>query len=119
MTKNNFALWIVLIVAVIHGVPSIAGAFLLDEMTVQFRFSSFVAGLLLLAGSWLLFRYRYSSVFVFSASAFIYVLAVLIPAFLKHGASALSFLMGAFYFSVLFRVSLVVAAHFIVKRRNG
>jgi hypothetical protein len=119
MNKPRLALWVVLILAICQGLSSVLGALLVEDTALQFRISALIGGGFLLAGAWLLFRGRYTSVFVFVVSASIYALAVLIPAFLKYGDSALSVLMGAFYISLLFRVALAIAAHFVVRQRHG
>ena len=119
MNMPRLALWIVLVLALCQGLVSSLGALLVHDIELQYRISAFVSGSLLFASAWLLFHGRYTSVFAFGLSASIYALAVLIPAFLKHGSAALSVLMGTFYFSLLFRSGLAVAAHFIIRQRRG
>jgi hypothetical protein len=116
MTKSRSALWGISLLAFVWGLASVIGAFAFEDITLQYKISGFMVGALLLAGAGLLLSGRKGGVVLLSLSAIIYA-AVLMPAFQRHGADALSHLMSTFYFTLAFRFGLATAAFVIVRGR--
>lgn len=119
MTSIRRARWVVALLAAGYGLPSVFGALVLDDITLQFRLASLTIGALLVVGAILLLLEHRAGVVLLWLSAGIYALVMLLPALQRHGLAAFSVLMGTFYVSLSIRIVLAVAAHALLSRRHG
>lgn len=119
MRKTRAFVWLAAILAGAYGLPSLVGAFAVGDVTPLFRAASFVVGSLLVAGAVLLLRAPRVGVCLLWASAGLYALVMLVPSLQRHGVSAFSALMGAFYLSLGIRVALAAFAHAAVRVHHG
>lgn len=118
MTKPP-TLLILAVLAAGHGLVSLLGALFLDDVPPLLRMSSVLVGVLLVAGAGMLAAGRGIAIALLWLSALVYFLAIVGPAFHRHGSAAFAVLMDAFYWSFGFRVFLAVAAHVLLARRRA
>jgi hypothetical protein len=114
--KNRRLLILIAGLAGGFGLPSLIGAFILDDVTPIFRVHSFLVGGFLVVGAVLLSKGRKAGVWLLWLSACIYFLMMFIPALYRHGSSVFSALMGMFYWSVASRLALAIIAQRILAR---
>ena len=119
MGSSRVASLVVIVAAICYGAPSVIGAFLLQEVEPVFRVISFVVGGLSVLGGILLWRKHQASPWLLWLSAFIYAAVMLLPALYRHGLSAFSVLLGAFYLSLAVRLLIAGSAHVLLRRAHG
>jgi hypothetical protein len=107
------------LIAIVQGLPSVAGAVFFEDVTPLLRTSTFAAGTLLLLAGWLLFQFKRSALPVLWLSLVIYLASIFYPTFQRHGPEVLSALLPAFYWSMLVRLALVIGAHLVLKQREA
>jgi hypothetical protein len=113
--KPVLALRAVALVALALGLIGIAGAVFLKDITPFLRSASMLVAALLVAAAWLLAHKRKTAVPLLWLSAAAYAAAIVLPALQRHGPSAFSVQMPAFYWSLGLRVLLAVLAEVAIR----
>ncbi len=97
------------------GLASLTGAFLLDDVTPFLRATSVASGAMLVVAAGLLFGGRRLALSLLWLSVTVYFVSIVGPAIHRHGDSAFSVLMGAFYWSIVTRIAFALCAHRLLR----